>query len=262
MSKKQVLTQEEANKLVLEHQSWAEAIAKSVARGWNVHWQSEGLDGAAMEALIFCSRRYDPEMGVPFKSYARRRIHEASTESARKSKGWQKDAKTSKRTQRLARAISADLFEMFPQLRSGVIPGDDDNDKGVRVGIQQLLISACVISTKHGMDSVSPDDATEFMNLANELSTMEPLHQLLMWKSYWEGYSLRGIASEWETDELNVIREHKVILTYLQKAFATGREVNIPRVRPGLTDANITLKDTEQYGIFSKKIGEADYGKR
>ena len=260
MTETNTLNIEDANKLVLEHKGWAESIAKSVARGWNVNWQSDGLDGAAMEALIFCSRRYDPTMGVPFKSYARRRIHEASTESAKKSKGWQKDSRTSKRTERLARAISAELFELYPQMRSGVLPAEDDSEKGVRVGIQQLLISACLVSTQKSISDMPPDEVSDFMNLADKISEIEPIHQLLMWKVYWEGYSLRGLATEWNTDELNVIREHKVILAYLQKRMAAGNKVNIPRIRPGLTDANISQKNNEHYGIFTKKLREAKNG--
>lgn len=252
--KKEILTQDEANELVLEHKIWAEKIARSVARGWNVDWQSDGLDGAAMEALIFCSRRYNPSMGVPFKSYARRRIHEASTEAARKSKSWQKNSRTSKRTERLARAISAELFHLFPQLRSGVMPAEDDSDEGIRVGIQQLLISACVISTKNAVTGSSPEESTEFKNMANKLAELEKIHQTLMFKIYWEGYSLRGLATEWSTDELNVIREHKVILEYLQKTFASGKDLAPPRIRPGLQDVDLQLQGDEQYGIFSKEL--------
>ncbi|MCB0333257.1 MAG: hypothetical protein KDD55_07135, partial [Bdellovibrionales bacterium] len=61
------LSLDEANELVLEHRGWAESIARSVARAWNLDWQMDGLDGAAMEALIFCSRRYSPDRGVPFR---------------------------------------------------------------------------------------------------------------------------------------------------------------------------------------------------
>ena len=76
--------------LVEENAGWAASIARSVARAWNMDWQLDGLDGGAYEGLLFCARRYDPTLGVPFRAYARRRIHEASTEEARKSKNWKK----------------------------------------------------------------------------------------------------------------------------------------------------------------------------
>ncbi len=256
MTETTILSMDEANELVLEHQIWAEKIAKSVARGWNLHWQDDGLDGAAFEALIFCARRFDPKLGVPFKSYARRRIHEASTEAARNSKSWEKDSRNSKRTERLARAISAELFELYPQIRSGILPSEDDSEQGVRVGIQQLLISACLISTKHGIQDSNPEEATEFKQLIINLSDLEPLHQLLVWKVYWEGLSLRGVATEWNTDELNVIREHKVIMEYLQKSVSTGKELDSPRIRPGLKDANVVMAHKEDFGIFTKKVSE------
>lgn len=255
MGKSEEVSNEAANQLVLEFKSWAEGIAKSVARGWHLDWQADALDGAAMEALIFCSRRFDSSMGVPFKSYARKRIHEAATEAAKKSKSWQKDSRESKRTKRLARAISAELFAIFPQLHAGSIPSENDGEEASRVGIQQLLISACLISTKHGVQSASPHEAMEFKNLARELSELEPLHQQIMWMAYWEGHSLRNIAEEWNTDELNVIREHKAILEYLQKTISSGKDVTPPKLRPGLQESSLTQKKDSRFGIFTKNIG-------
>src|SRR5262245_28432393 len=98
-----MLSIEEADQLVLEHQGWAESIARSVARAWNMDWRLDGLDGAAMEALIFCARRFDPARGVPFRGYARKRIHEASTDAARKSRGWRKGLGTTSKSEQQAR---------------------------------------------------------------------------------------------------------------------------------------------------------------
>ena len=41
--------------MLQDHYGWAESIARAVARAWNLDWRLDGLDGAAMEALIFCS---------------------------------------------------------------------------------------------------------------------------------------------------------------------------------------------------------------
>src|SRR5262245_11688360 len=119
------LSLEEANSLVVEHQGWAESIARSVARAWNMDWRLDGLDGAALEALIFCARRFEPARGVPFKGYARKRIHEASTEAARKCRTWKKSL-TSSTQDDASREISLELLQIFPGLRSGRLPGGDD----------------------------------------------------------------------------------------------------------------------------------------
>ena len=76
------------NEIVTDHMGWAQAIARSVARSWNLDWQTDGLDGGAYEGLVFCAQRFDPDRGIPFRGYARRRIHESSTEEARRSKKW------------------------------------------------------------------------------------------------------------------------------------------------------------------------------
>lgn len=101
-------------RLVEEHAGWAEAIARSVARAWNLDWQLDGLDGGAYEALLFCSRRFDPQLGVPFRAYARKRIHEATTEEARKSKSWQRGVGANTQAEQDAREISYKLFDLFP----------------------------------------------------------------------------------------------------------------------------------------------------
>ena len=148
------VTVDEANELVEEHHGWTQSIAKSVARAWNMDWQLDGLDGAAMEALIFCSRRFQPDRGVPFKGYARKRIHEASTEAARKAKGW----RSSSRAQNQAREVSLELFNVFPELRDGGLPGDGDH----RAAARELLGGAAFIATKTGIDASQPDEAFDY----------------------------------------------------------------------------------------------------
>jgi RNA polymerase sigma factor (sigma-70 family) len=253
------LSLEQANELVLKYKSWGEAIAKSVARSWSLDWMNDGLDGAAMEALIFCARNFDPSRNVPFKSYARRRIHEAATEAARKSKGWEKaGVASSRRTERLAREISADLFSLYPSLRSGQLPVEDSDQpdrENKRVAIQKLLVSACIISTKYGLESAQPDEALEYKRMSEVMARLQPLHQKLLWLSYWEGQSLRSIAESWRTDELNVIREHAVLIDYMQKLIAKkSSKSEPPPIRPGLRDVAARLEKQDINGEFSRII--------
>ena len=252
--KESKLTKEEMDELVLAHRGWANSIAKSVARAWSMDWELDGLDGAAMEALIFCAGRFDPDMSVPFKSYARRRIHEASTEAARRSKGWQRGAGSEKRTERLAREVAVELFDIFPDLRSGRMPVDiteEEGSKAQRIAIQQLLIGASIIATKRGVEAAHPDEALDFKHMFTNISELEPVHQSIIWQVYWEGKSLRGVASDWDTDELNVIREHKVLLKYLHKKMSSKTPPDIPKVRPGLQEIARNLEPITNFDIFT-----------
>ncbi len=249
------LSREEADALVLEHKGWCESIARAVARAWNLDWRLDGIDGAALEALIFCSRRFQPDRGVPFKGYSRKRIHEASTDSARKSRGWTRGSGSVTRTERLAREVSVELFNVFPELRGGQLPsmdGEDSGPSGMRIAIQQLLVGATIIAARQGLANAQPDEMMDFKRMLICMKPLEPVHQVLLWKIYWEGHSLRGVADAWNTDELNVIREHKVLLEYLQKALAKGKSVPPPRVRPGLKDITKTLDPEQLKGIFSQ----------
>jgi len=246
---------EEANELVVEHQGWAESIARSVARAWGMDWKLDGLDGAAMEALIFCARRFQPGRGVPFKGYARKRIHEASTEAARKSKGWRKGV-SSKEEQR-SREVSAELLNIFPELRIGELPYVEDIDPGseggMRAAIRQLLMGATLVAARQGMEGAGPDQLLDYKRLIEVIADLEPIHQHLLWKVYWEGVSLRSLASEWDTDGLNVIREHKAVIDYLHKNLSLGKQfLTKPKVRPGLRQMSQEMKTKEDFGPFHK----------
>lgn len=255
-----LLSIDDANALVVEHQGWAESIARSVARAWNMDWRLDGLDGAAMEALIFCSRRFNPSMGVPFKGYARKRIHEASTEAAKKSRGWRKQTPQAKQEQQ-SREISAQLINVFPELREGQLPGAYEDDSGgggggdgdQRGSIRQLLIGASLIAAKQISDSPAPDEMLDYKRMITALTALEAVHQLLLWKVYWEGLSLRNVAADWDTDGLNVIREHKTVVEYLFKHLSLGKQfLTVPKVRPGLKEKSQEMKKRGEKGPFSE----------
>ncbi len=257
-----LLSVDEANALVVEHQGWAESIARSVARAWNLDWRLDGLDGAAMEALIFCSRRFKASFGVPFKGYARKRVHEASTEAAKKSRGWRKQSPQAKQEQQ-SREISAQLISVYPELREGQLPGGFDEDHSSsgdsggdqRGAIRQLLIGASLLAAKQISDSPAPDEMLDYKRMVTALMALEPVHQLLLWKVYWEGLSLRTVAADWDTDGLNVIREHKAIVEYLYKHLSLGKQfLTTPKVRPGLKEKASEMKKHGETGPFSEIV--------
>ena len=232
------LSEDEANALVVENQGWAESIARAVARGWNMDWRLDGLDGAAMEALIFCSRRFDPTRGIPFRGYARKRIHEAATEAARKTKGWLRGSSGKASAEAKAREVSAELYGVFPELRDGYLPAQESgggDDADCRSAIRELLIGASVIATKQAAATDPlPDELLDYRRMVTVMASLEPTHQWLLYRVYWDGISLRNVAVEWDTDGLNVMREHKVLLLFLQKSMALGKPAPKPKVRPGL----------------------------
>ncbi len=236
---------EDADQLALEHRGWAESIARSVARAWNLDWELDGLDGAAMEALIFCARRFQPSRGVPFKGYARKRIHEASSDAARKSRGW----RSGSRTEVQAREISADLLNVFPELRDGQLPGGDEGDGDTRGAVRQLLMGATILAARaDGSEPLSAEDTMDFKRVVSRMAALDPIHQSLLWKIYWEGCSLRNVAEEWETDELNVIREHKVLLEYLHKSIGKNAKAAAVKIRPGLKHVAQKLSNKKERG--------------
>ena len=226
------LSIEDANQLVVDNQKWAESIAKSVAHAWSLDWKIDGLDGAALEALIFCSRRFNPNLQIPFKAYARKRIHEAAQEAARKSKGWAISRKKDPEGHK-AKEISQELLKQYPELMNGELILNSDTDsqenqkpltgaeqeKATRLVLREMLLGADIIASKQELtqENVNPDEILEAKRMICAIALLEVIHQQLLWSIYWEGLSLRSLADEWQTDELNVIREHKILLEWLTK---------------------------------------------
>ncbi len=254
------LSIEKANELVLEHQGWAESIARSVARAWNMDWKGDGMDGAALEALIFCARRFDPSRGIPFRGYARKRIHEASSDQARKCKSWQHAVGSGNPAQQESRDLSIELLQIFPELRSGHLPlsgnSEGEGSGDTRSSIRQLLVGAAFVAARQGINSSGPDQVLDYKKMIEVVAGLEVVHQLLVWKIYWDGLSLRNLAEEWETDELNVIREHKALLAYLAKQVSMQKQIGKPKVRPGLRIISLKLKKEKKPGIFSELLNK------
>jgi DNA-directed RNA polymerase specialized sigma subunit len=255
MREAETLSLEDANALVLEHQGWAESIARSVARAWNLDWRLDGLDGAAMEALIFCARRFQPARGVPFRGYARKRIHEASTDAAKKSRGWRRS--TGSKTEHQAREISAELLNVFPELRSGQLPygeisGDELED--TRGALRNLLVGASIVAAKQGIATALPDEMMDYKKMIRLIAELEPVHQTLLWEVYWEGNSMRTVAANWDVDELSVIREHKTLLAHLQKGFSKSASPPKLKVRPALRSVDGRLKSKHEQAPFTQFV--------
>lgn len=241
--------------LVEENVGWAQSIARSVARAWNLDWQLDGLDGGAYEALLFCARRFDPSLGVPFRAYARKRIHEAASEEARKSKSWQRGVGANDPGEAEAREISYRLFEVFPELREGFLPAPEtDGEETIRTSIRSLLTSAAVIAAFQETTADNPETAFQYKQLLEGLALLDPIHQAIMWGIYWGGQSMRSLADEWHIDELTIIREHKEILKFVEHRISNpkSRVVKKLKVRPSLRPIALQLRRKKEDPPFAR----------
>ncbi len=219
--------------LILENRKWAESIARAVARAWKLDPEVDGLIGSALEALVECANRFDPSRGIPFRAYARRRVHEAACDAARSTKAWAEGQVFSGSLEAKARTTAYELLRRFPELRDGYIPFDREGSS-LRSSVRQLLLGATIIYLKESTDSQDSFDFHDYKKLLQAISNLHVAHQWIIWKVYWEGYSLRGLAAEWKADPLTVIREHQAILNYLLGVFNKKQGLSPPKVRPSL----------------------------
>jgi RNA polymerase sigma factor (sigma-70 family) len=248
--------------LVEDNLGWATSIAKAVARGWNLDWQLDGIDGGAFEALLFCARRYDPAMGVPFRGYARRRIHESCTDEARKSKSWQQSTGgDDSEVEMEARELSAKIFDLFPELRDGFLPTAvtaGEEQTAIKSSIRQLLTGASLISAFNESTTENQENLVDYKRLIELIAGMEPVHQDILWGIYYQGTSMRGLAEEWGLDDLSIIREHKEILAFLAEKFESGKAIPESaklKVRRGLKAKALELRKSKDKGAFAKILG-------
>lgn len=260
-TKFQVGSEELISIIVDENLGWATSIAKAVARGWNLDWQLDGIDGGAFEALLFCARRFDPAMGVPFRGYARRRIHESCTEEARKSKSWQQSTGgEDSEVENEARELSAKIFDLFPELRDGFLPtavSAGEEDSGIKSSIRQLLTGASLITAFNESTTENQENLVDYKRMVEVVAALEPVHQDILWGIYYQGLSLRGLAESWGLDDLSIIREHKEILAHLADKMESGKNAdkeNKLKVRRGLKAKALELKKTKDPGAFAKML--------
>lgn len=244
--------------LTEEHMGWATSIAKSVARAWNMDWQLDGLDGGAYEGLLFCARRFDPARGVPFRGYARRRIHEACTEEARQSKAWQRGTGSQTEEEKEARELSAKLFDVFPELRMGKLPETEGDSPQItlRSSVRQLLAGASLLQAFKESGSENPELSVEYKELVQFLAELEPVHQEIIWAIYYRGQSMRSLAEEWGIDDLSVIREHKELLQHLSDNLESSPGKPM-KVRRGLRTVAQELRRAKKLGPFADFLSSA-----
>ncbi|MCS6893613.1 MAG: hypothetical protein NZO16_03490, partial [Deltaproteobacteria bacterium] len=165
-------------------------------------------------------------------------------DAARSTKAWKEGQVFSGSIEAKARSTAYELIKRFPELRDGGIPSDS-NFNSLRSSVRQLLLGATIIHMKEQHESEDRFDFTDYNRLVTLVAGLEKIHQWIIWKVYWEGYSLRGLASEWHIDPLTVIREHQVILNYLMAAFQQAdNDIRLkpPKVRPSLKKGFETLK--------------------
>lgn len=248
-------SQDLIDRLIAENMGWATSIARSVARSWNLDWQLDGLDGGAYEGLIFCARRFDPTLGIPFRAYARKRVHEAATEEARKSKSWQRGVGANTQADQDAREISARLFEIFPELREGLLPSGTEEGDGdsMRLSVRQLLASAGMIATACELGQDNPERVFEYKQMLQVISELDPVHQGIIWGLYYCGQSMRALAKDWNIDELTIIREHKELLQYVHSRLSDPRKIiKKLKIRPGLRPQAQLMKRKKEISPFAR----------
>ena len=248
-------SEELVHKLVEDFRGWAISISKSVARAWGLDFELDGLDGCAYEALHGCAMRFDPNFGVPFKSFARKRIHESCTKEAHNCKNWSYGSLATTEVEQEAREISFKLFNIFPELHDGALPVEATGcESELRSSIRHLLASATIISAFKNDISQNPEAGLEYKEMLGTLADLDPIHQNILWELYWQGQSMRALASEWGIDELVIVREHQSILEHISTRLENPKATASKRlkIRPKLRDLTDKVSNALELSPFAK----------
>lgn len=101
--------------------------------------------------------------------------------------------------------------------------------------------------------SDNPAIALEYKELIDILSSLEPVHQEIIFCIYYKGQSMRNLAEEWKIDDLSVIREHKVILEFLcERLENPGSRKSQLKIRRGLRTIAQTMRRKANAGPFTR----------
>jgi len=139
-------------------------------------------------------------------------------------------------------------------LRMGKLPLAADGSEAkvtLKSSVKQLLAGASLLQAFKESPSENPELSMQHKELITFLSSMEPVHQEIIWGVYYKGQSMRSMAAEWGIDDLSVIREHKVLLAFLCQNLETPGNGKTVKVRRGLRTVVQELRRAKKLGPFS-----------
>ena len=177
------------------------------------------LLSAGNEALVDAARRYDPEGGRSFKSWAWLRVRGAMINASYANEPARKRLHNATAILERSQSILEETHQREPALRRRVL---EDRVAANRRAVEMAaaMVTASRIAAEEATDeSLRPDDAVESGQRRDRLHTaleqLEENDRQLFQRVYFDGISLRAYATELERNVSSVSRRHTRLLSRL-----------------------------------------------
>lgn len=226
--------------LVTEHLWLVDRLAANAARRYPAHTDRNELWAAGVLGLVEASRRYNPDEGVPFASYASARVRGQIIDQVRS-----RDL-ASRRLRRILRVVVRASDFLAQHLGRAPTIEEISQASGMPIemvrsaldDLAALTDPASLDESTHGGDSVlvdradDPGDQLAEAELVGALREAvdrlpEPLRTIVM-RSYWDGHRLQDIAQDMGITFQRVAQYRSEALTALNAWFAHLYEDELP----------------------------------
>lgn len=173
----------------------------------------EDLRGVAYEALVRAARRFDPARGIPFRAFARQRIHWALVDyQRREDRAYRRAKRASQKVERLSA-----LQNLSP---SGLGSECADNPLLAAKERARVLEMEKWVSALHeelpAAPRREPRDAKTKAVLEHLLRALNPEERMLLSALYREGISLSQYARRLGISHSTASRRHAAVLRRLR----------------------------------------------
>lgn len=230
-----------ANALVESHLYLVQHIVNELAARFPRHTDRSELWSAGAAGLVEASRRYDPDIGVPFGSFARLRIRGAIIDSTR-SRDW-----APRRLRREQRAVD-DAASAFTAER-GRTPATAELADALQVSVEEVERRQAAVTrstllhldlrigdedgetslastVRDPSDAADPEASLEQRELVGTLATavrfLPDIQREVVERAFFDGELLRDIAASLGVTEARVSQIRTEALTAMKAYFATA----------------------------------------
>jgi RNA polymerase sigma factor FliA len=231
--RRQSISQEERDQIVLSHLPLARAIAIRVRESLPVYVDLDDLTHAGVLGLFDAVEKYDSEKNVAFHAYAKHRIKGAILDSLRELDWASRDLrKQQKQADSVSRALSSKLGrtpeESEIASEMGLSP-----DRWHRIQLELHTVSAVCSPTKPNQDNnremefpATPELRPDRMcghrqlqdTLARAMETLPSRYQKVVFLYYTNGLTMKEIGESMGVNESRVSQIHKVALQMMGTA--------------------------------------------
>ncbi len=206
---------------IKEHQDFVERLVDRTVSSLRLIGERDEFVAAGMEGLITARKRYDPERGAAFRTFAYYRVRGAIIDHARQASNLSRAVYTSLRAAAGADAAAEAAGE---EVRPPGIAGMSDSVSALGQGLLQAAAAFMVSESSHKLSEEGSDAALESASLKEQIrkhvEQLPEREKALVKGFYFEDRSLEEVGEELGVSKSWASRLHSRALERIRAAMA------------------------------------------